>query len=72
MHKKIVKKIRDTLPATKVAFSSIVLWKDRQNINESRKDFKAKLRNVYKQKNIGFVTNGNINESPLGMKELYL
>ena len=37
MHKKIVKKIRDTLPATKVAFSSIVLRKDRQNINESGK-----------------------------------
>ena len=33
----------DTLPARKIAFSSIVLCKDWQNINELRIDFNAKL-----------------------------
>lgn len=36
-------KIIDTLPARKIAFSSIVLRKDWQNINELRIDFNAKL-----------------------------
>ena len=70
--KKLVKKIRDTLPATKIAFSSIVLHKDRRNINESRTDFNAKLCNFCKQKNIGFIDTGNINESHLGMKKVNL
>ena len=70
--KKLVKKIRDTLSATKIAFSSIVLGKGRRNINESRADFNTKLRNFCKQKNIGFIDNGNINESHLAMKKLHL
>ena len=41
--KELVKNIKDTLPATRIAFSTIVLRKDRQNINESRVDFGAKL-----------------------------
>ena len=52
--KKIFKKVRDILQATKIAFSSIALRKNRQNINESRADFNAKLRNFCKQNNIGF------------------
>ena len=55
-----------TLRATKIAFSSIVLRKDSRNINESRTHFSAK------QNNIGFIDNGNINESHLGMKKLHL
>ena len=70
--KNLVKKIRDTLPATKIAFSRIALRRDRRNINESRTDFNAKLRNFCKQKNIGFIDNGIINESHLGMKKLHL
>ena len=69
---KIVKKIKDTLSATKVAFSSNVLRKDGRNINESRVYFYAKLRNFCKQNNIGFIDNGNIKESHLGMKKLHL
>ena len=53
--KKIFKKVRDILQATKIAFSSITLRKNRQNINESRADFNAKLRNFCKQNNIGFI-----------------
>ena len=43
-----------------------------KNINELRTDVNAKLRNFCKQKNIGFIYNGNINESHLGMKKLHL
>ena len=43
--KKLAKKIGYILPATKIAFSSIVMRKDRQNINESRTDFNAKPHN---------------------------
>ena len=53
-----VKKL-DALPAIKIAFSSIVLRRDRRNINESRADFDANLRNFCKQKNIGFIDNEN-------------
>ena len=70
--RKLVKKIRDTFPATKIAFSSIVLRKDRRNINASRTDLNAELRNFCRQKNIGFADNGNIDESHLEMKELNL
>ena len=69
---KIVKKIKHTLPATKIAFSSIFLRKDRRNINKSRTHFNAKLRNFRMQNDIGFIDNGNIKESHLGMKELHL
>ena len=61
-----------TLRATKIAFSSIVLRKERRNINESRTHFNAKLRNFCEQNNIAFIDNGNINESHLGMKKLHL
>ena len=67
-----VKKIRNTLPATKIAFSSIVLQKERQNINESRTDFNAKLWNFCKQNNIGFIDNGNNKENRLGILKLHL
>ena len=70
--KTLVKKIRDTLPATKIAFSSMVLRKDRRNISESRTDFSVKLLNFCKQKNIGFIDNENINESHLRIKKLHL
>ena len=70
--KKKIKKIRDTLPAIKIGFSSLILRKDRRNINELRTDFNAKLSNFCKQKNINFIDNGNINESHLEMKKLHL
>ena len=70
--KKKVKKFRDTLPATKITFSSIVLRKDRRNINWSRTDFNAKLCNFCKQKNIDFLDNADIIESHLGIKKLRL
>ena len=66
-----VKKIRNTLPATKIAFSSIVLHKERQNINESRTDFNAKLCNFCKQNNVGFIDNGNNKENRLGILKLH-
>ena len=44
---------KDTLPATKIAYSSIALRKDRRNISESRTYFNAKLCNFCKQNNIG-------------------
>ena len=65
-------KIIDTLPARKIAFSSIVLRKDWQNINELRIDFNAKLWNFWKQKNVVFIDSRNSNESHLGMKKLHL
>ena len=63
---------KDTLPATKIAFSSIVLRKDRRNINESRTHFNAKLCNFCKQNKIGFIDNGKIKEIHLGMKKLHM
>ena len=69
--KELVKYNKDTLPATRTSFSTIVLWKGRQN-NESRADFSAKLRNFCKQNNIGFIVNESINESHLGINKLHL
>ena len=64
--------MRDTLPATKITFSSITRPEDTRNRNESRTDFNAKLCNFCKQKNIDLIDNGNINESHLGKKILQL
>ena len=72
MQKKIVKKIKDTLAATKIVLSSTVLQKDRRNVNESRTHFNAKLCNFCKKTNVGFIDNENIKESYLGMKKLHL
>ena len=48
------------------------MWKERWNINKSRTDFNAKLHNFCKEKNIGFIDNGNFNENDLRIQKLHL
>ena len=48
------------------------MQKDRQNINELRTHFNAKVSNFCKENNVSFIDNGNIKERYLGMEKLLL
>ena len=70
--KKIVKKVRKVFLCMKIAFSSIVLWNDKKNIDKKISETNYRLTNYYKQKNINFIENTKIKEEKLISRKLCL
>ena len=70
--KKLVKQVLDISPRTTVAFSSIIVRKDKKHIEKPLADTNNLLKNYCRQKGISFIENSNIKESHLGKKKLHL
>ena len=67
-----LKKVSGNAPSTNLAFSSIIVRKDKRNIENSIADTNARLKNFWMQKGIGFINNNNIKEEFLGKMKLHL
>ena len=67
MQKKIIKKVKQISPNTKVVFSSLIIRKDKKVV-----EVNSRLKNLCAQKNIDFIDNANIKEEHLGNKKLHL
>ena len=70
--KKILKKVPANAPSTNLAFSSIIVRKDKRNIEKSTADTNVRLKIFCMQKGIGFINSNNIKEDFLGKKKLHL
>ena len=70
--KKIVKQVKKVSQNTKNFFSSIIIRKDRKNVDKKVSQVNSFLQNYCKQKNIDFIANGNLKEEHLGQKKLHL
>ena len=64
--KKIVKQVSDILLRTTVAFSSIIVIKDKKHVEKPLTGANTRLKNYYREKGINFIENSNIKESHLG------
>ena len=53
-------------------FSSLIVWKDKKNIDKEVLDTNTRLRNFLNQKNIDYIDNTNIKEDYLGNKKFHL
>ena len=70
--KKIVKKVKQTSPNTKVVFSSLITRKDKKDLDKKVQDVNNRLNNYCKQTNLDYIKNKNIKEEHLGNKKLHL
>ena len=70
--KKMVNKVKNSSPNNKLAFSSVILRKDKKDISKKVGETKQRLKNYCQQKNIDFADNINIIEEHLGSKKLHL
>ena len=72
MFKKNSKSVKRFSPQTKLVFPSLIVRKDKKNIDKEVVDTNAGLRNFCNQKNIDYIDNTNIKEDHLGNKKLHL
>ena len=70
--KKIVKKVKQTSPNTKIAFSSLITRKDKKDLDKKVQDVNNRLKSYCSQTNIEYIKNNNIKEKHLGKKKLHL
>ena len=59
-------------PKTKLAFSNVIVRKDKLNLERGHEDINSRMKNFCQQKGIGYIDNSNITENHLGMKNLQL
>ena len=69
--KEIVKKVKQTSPNTKTAFTSLITTKDKNNLDKKVQDENNRLKNYCSQTNIEYIENNNIKEEHLGQKKLH-
>ena len=55
--KKIVKKVNQTSPNTKVVFSSLITRKYKKDLDKKVQDFNNRLKNYYTQTNLDYIEN---------------
>ena len=70
--KKVVKKVKQTSPNTKVVFSSLITGKDKKDLDKKVLDINNRLKKYCTQTNLNYIENENINEKHLGNKKLHL
>ena len=70
--KKLVTQVKKVSQNTKIVFSSIIIRKDRKNIDKTVSQVNSYLKNHCNQMNIDFIDNGNLKEKHLGQKKLHL
>ena len=66
--KKIVKKVKQTSPNTKVSFSSLITRKDKKDLDKKVQDVNNRLKNYCTETNF----NNNIKKEQLGNKKFHL
>ena len=71
MVKKVVKKVKQTFPNTKIAFPSLITRKDKKDLDKKVQDVNNRLRNYCSKLNIEHIENNNIKEEHLGKKILH-
>ena len=69
---KFFKKCNELSPKPKLAFSNVIVRKDKVNLERGRKDINSGMKNFRQRKGIGYIDNNNITENYLGMKKLHL
>ena len=57
---------------TQLAFSSIIIRKDKNNFEKSIMEANNRLRNYYWERGLGYIENNGIKEVDLGKKHLNL
>ena len=68
-----MKQVKKVLQNTKIVFSSIILRKDRKNIDKKVSKVNSNLKNYCNEKEIDFIDNGyNLKEQHLAQKKLHL
>ena len=70
--KKIFRKISKDSPSTQLAFSSIIVRKDKKNLEKNVIETNAHLNYCCSQKGLGYIENNGIKEVRLGKKRLHL
>ena len=70
--KEIVKEVKQASANTKVAFSSLILRKDKKDLDKRVQDTNNRLKNYCAQTNIDYIDNNNIKEEHLRNKKLHL
>ena len=70
--RKILRKGNELSPKTKLAFSNVIVKKDKVNLERDRKHISSRMQNFCQQKGIGYIDNSNITENHFGMKKLHL
>ena len=70
--KKILKKVKQVSPNTKVVFSSLITRKDKKDLDKKVVEVNGRLKNFCAQKNIDFIDNTNLKEEHLSNKKLHL
>ena len=70
--KKIFRKVSKDSPSTQLAFSLIIVRKDKKNLEKSIIETNARLKNYCSQKGLGYIENNGIKEVHLGKKRLHL
>ena len=67
-----MKSVKRFSPQTKLVFSSLIVLKDKKNIDKEVLDTNARLKNFCNQKNIDYIDYINFKEDHLGIKKLRL
>ena len=70
MQKKIIKKVKQISPNTKVVFSSLITRKDKKDLDKKVVEFNSRLKNFCAPQN--FIDSTNIKEEYLGNKKMHL
>ena len=69
---KIIKQVSREVSSTNLAFSSIIVRKDRQKLNKSLSEANTDLKIFCLQESIDFINNKNISESCLAKNKFLL
>ena len=70
--KKVLRKVSKDSPSAQLAFSSIIVRKDKKNLEKNIIETNARLKNYCSQKGLGYIENNGIKEVNLGKKCLHL
>ena len=70
--KKIVKKVKQTFPNTKVVLSNQITRNDKKDLDKKMQDVNNRLKNYCMQTKLDYIEKNNIKEEHLGNKKLHL
>ena len=70
--KKNFREVSKDSPSTQLAFSSVIVRKDKKNLEKGIIETNARLKNYCSEKGLGFIENNGIREVHLGEKRLHL
>lgn len=68
----IIDRIKKQSSTTKIALSSVFIRKDKQNMENKVNELNANIEKLCEENLIAYISNGNIDETCLGIKKLHL